>query len=279
MAVGKLTYFFNQGRWGWSETWYKTVGTLPDLYRAGLAFADKRAACLAKGCIIEAMRSSLEGVNGDSYMETALGGKLPKTPIVLEADAPWNALLLRAEATSLYRRQVWLRGVPDEDITYDPNTGLFTLAPKQENKYLNLKKAILANAFQIRAHSKDPLLAPRKRNASMSIPVGGEAVDVACEDHGLVVGDNVHIGGVKQTFAPIKMNGNYEVIGVPGLGTYTVSVPNVSIAKLGTFLKYGYTQKRVVIYSDITDLMPIRIAKRNTGRAFFVPRGRRKGTK
>lgn len=267
MPTFKITYVFNAHRYGWSETWYTTVSTHDIALQAAKSVAPKRARLLGNGNVLEMARVSDVDIPQDSKVYFFGGDQAVQ---VDDADTPWNAILARVEAGPLYRRQCWLRGIPDSWIVLQSVNGI-NLPPGALNQAFNqFKIAILANGFALRVIDKSP---PNGTPVDVTAIANGAEGKVALSIAGIVGGPGKEVR-IKGFIGPDKflLNGVHKIISNAG-GVVTIDLdfnlltnPAANVAGKGV--------SRVIIYAPIEDAILLRPAKKSTGRAFFVSRGR-----
>jgi uncharacterized protein with HEPN domain len=271
MAVnGKITYIFNAQKNGWTETWYNTAENLGQIMVNAVAVAVARANLLGLGSQIEAIRVSDDNIVNDSIVDFTAFGPTDGTVKLQPRDSPWNALLCRANSGTLYRRQLWLRGIPDAWITVDPITLTYTLSPTFLRLFNTFTGVLTKNNFQIKALAKEAVLAPVRIITQVAQDVS-QVFRITAPAHGFANTNEVRIYGVKGQNVT-QVNGVWHVYDVTA-DTFLVPEP-VGIGQL-LYKGGGKVKKRVYSYYNINSLTYLRVSKHNTGRAFFVTRGRR----
>lgn len=270
MAINaKVTYIFNFGRNGWSETWYQaTSDNLDQVMILARQVATKRAALLAKGASLEAIRVSDEQVSGDSILETTPNKLATTEASTKDPDTAWNCWLGRATSGSLYRRSVWFRGAPDEWIIWDPTTLKFAPVPTFAKAVADFEAILVKNVFAIKALGKELAFSPITKISKIEEGVGGK-YKITATAHGFVNTDSVRVYGVKGDNIS-DVNGVWEVFNATA-DTFEIPL-NVSVGFL--YKGGGKVRVRKYKYPQIDFLEYVRAAKRDTGRAFFVTRGR-----
>jgi len=131
---------------GWSETlWLQaTYANLLDGLPDAEALAQARANLLGPGYQLRFVRLSKEGVFRDSRLsELNLPGKtLSRAPENDRGDFASSAVLLRMEASDLYRRSMYLSGAPDFIMTIQKD-----IDEPQWMQYYNQWKALVIAKF------------------------------------------------------------------------------------------------------------------------------------
>lgn len=273
VATWKTTFIFNEGKSGWSETWYKTGAslstTINNILTDALVLKGLRTPLLGQGCVLEAIRISDVAIRGDSKLWSAF--LTAPTDQTQSADAAGFSMLCRVEAGSLYRRQQWLRGIRDDWLVRDIVTGQPIAPPALTTAYTAFRLQLINDHWQLRCIDKE---AP---NLIVS-PITGFIADgtntkvLAAGFAGVQVGDEVRVRGIVGPDAK-ALNKVWKVLAADAAGV-TIGLPFASLIAPALDL-LGKLQTRVVVYKDITDAEMLRLATRQTGRAFFVPRGRR----
>ena len=268
--AAKLTYFFNAQKIGWSEIWYKTVDNLDEAMASALAIAQPRANLLGKGSVIEAIKVSDETISGDSKLD-ATEWKQAKAGVVADLrDTPWNAWLIRAAAGTFYRRAQWFRGIPDDWLQIDATTFTQKKPPDFVAAFNSWRDQAIKQKLQLRALAKEDAVAPAKVITKLEIEAG--VWKITAPNHGFAALQPIRIKGVKGDNVD-DVNGVWQIFS-PTADTFLIP----ETAPLTPFLYKGggVARKREVRYYDITEFQYLRAGKRNTGRAFFVPLGRRR---
>ena len=271
MPTYKLIFFFDGQKQGWSETWYEQASSLSQAESDLSTLAQARADMLCPPNRIESIRASDVSIKGDSLV--SFFGWSPKNPDVLNLtrDQQGAAVLVRAVAgVGLYRRMMWLRGIPDDWIQFD-NAGK-PVASAPANKALGLFEAALTAAkWQLRVIEKqtaNAVLTPITGFAQSAVP-GYTTVTAPGTPFGN--GSSVRIHGAKNntTFNP---NGVWNVFNYAG---NTFDIPLTWPTPAPIWAAFGTVQWRFINYVNVDSLNIERADFRKTGRAFFVQRGRR----
>jgi len=274
MPQYKLTLVFNQGRTGWTETWYAFKSNTEIMMTALKNVATYRQRLLGAGASIEYLRVSDVAILQDSTVQPITSWGSNSAPP--SADQPWNAVYCRCEATDMYRRQVWLRGLPDEWI--DPagdNPASPAVNPPYNRPLLQFQNALINNGFQLRVINKEGSAGANTAITGISAGDAGRTRLAVGTAPG-AVGDEFR---VSQFTGPDKalLNGVKKIAGA-GAGYVEIATPFSSLTAPASNVG-GKSKPRQIAYREVTSLQAIRTAKRSTGRAFFLPVGRRKRAK
>lgn len=295
MPTYQVTFIFNGERQGWAETWYWTGSSSDTAMAAALAVGQARLKLLGNTLQLEAIRVSDVAILGDSFVDESLNNQNTGTGASGARDVVAVSVLGRATAQNLYRRQVWIRGMPDAFVFYDPKTGKSQLNESAAfiSAWNTWASQLIAKAYQLRVIDKD---SPQKPITGVLVaPVTGQTA-IRCPGHGYAPGKMIRIRGAKFANGPgetLDENGKSLVNGVwqvreivnnppPAAQLNPVDwfeIPSFFDDIQPAYVSGGKAQERVVAYKTIDFMKYSRYAKRDTGRAFFVPRGRSRGKK
>lgn len=271
MAVYKCTLIFNQDRNGWTETYYTIAATFAQATSYLDTMVAYRQTMLGKGSALEAYRLSDENVIGDALLRpipwTDADGKAGVT------DTPWNSALIRLEAGSLYRRSLFLRGLPDEWIQKDDVTFRDKLIPDFRSALDKFFQAITSlRPFHLKVLKKDNVSPNGVAITTLSAdPVDNYTICTA-PLHECQTGQKCLIRKFIGPDAGL-LNRSWNVISVDG-DAVKISLKFASMqAPLDNY--NGKIIARNTDYVPITLARFMRFTSRKTGRAFFVSRGRR----
>jgi len=267
MPVYASTMIFNQGKHGWSETWYQTVSTHAQALGALINLSTKRSLLLGTNAGIEYLRVSDVSVPFDAEV-TVTGTDVIVQPTF--CDTPWNAIYCRVNAGPKYRRQVWLRGIPDVWILFNANN-ISPLNPILEQVFRNFRQSLISNGFQLRVIDKEGFAGVPLDVTAMA--VAGDYISYNVPGvAGVKVGEMVRIA---KTTGPDrkKLNGRRKIRAIAGT-VLTLDVKADDIADLGANIPGEFWYQKIA-YKNVESGSVIRPAKRDTGRAFFVSAGRR----
>lgn len=269
----KVTFIFNEERNGWSETWYlKEYNNLREASVEAYQLAQFRAGLLAPGANLEAIRTSDDAVRGDSYLQTFYrtlkGGATSGDET---ADTAWNAWLISCRSDDLYRRSMWLRGLSDDWIVYNRDSNSFEINPqmrKQLDRFLGEAVRVKAS---IKALARDDATTPTKAITGMGALVGN-TLSITVPAHGVPAIEKVTIFGCQGLPGIEKVNG---VQSVRPTDANTLEILSQTFDAIPVYFGGGKLRRRIQAYYPITSMTPMRPGKRDTGRRFFVTRGRR----
>lgn len=265
----KVTYIFNMERNGWSETWYvKEVSGLTDAMTAAKNVAPFRMLLMAPGANIEAIRVSDDSDRGDSLLEpwhkTTKGGAASGD----NSDAPWNAWLVSVRSGAHYRRSMFLRGMPDAWCFFDSTTGQYVVEDNMLSGLAKFQAAANENKFAIKAISRNGVTNPTKAITGMVL--NGVRWEMTSVAHGLTEIQKVNVWDVQGD--PAKQANGIRTVAPKDENVLTIIDQEHDQNPL--YLGYGKLRKRGQSYFIVDKFLPMRPSKRDTGRRFFVSRGR-----
>lgn len=265
------TTIFRQGGAGWSESWYISASNHDQALEKLQVVGPTRAKLLGGGAAVEYQRVSDVAIKGDSKI-TIINEYAASTGVTA-ADEPWDAVYVRVEAGPLYRRQMWLRGIPDEWAGAaagfpgtNPNNSFLLEAMK---KFTAKVKSV---PLQLKCIDKEGAGAVKTPITLLAADGSGRITFSVAVSQG-AVGDEFRVSGYEGP-DKAKLNGVHKIAAI-GAGTVTIAKP-FSTLTAPTENSGGKAQPRITVYKDVTDLIIMRMAKKSTGRAFFLPVGRRK---
>jgi hypothetical protein len=257
MSRTRITYFFELGDVGWSESIHSTLAptSIAALQSLVTLYTNVRLPLLSVEAQITHVRVSDDDLFRDiSFFPTGL----PVFGLASgRAAGPWTGVLIRMIASSTLRRSLFLRGIPSGQIDgRNQFFGAGYLAAM--NTYL---AALSANPFGISGKSANPAI-------PMLSMIGATGVAALTGPMvGVAVGSVVQVTGVPTATLPVRY---YRVIAVgPGFAITLAGWPSlVSLANTG-FLRL--TTKAVTQISGASAGL---ITERKVGRPFGQLRGR-----
>jgi hypothetical protein len=257
MPLMRITFFYEQGENGWSESLHSTATDTPTLIALALGYSNQRMAFSSPETVMTHIRISDDQVFRDAILDPV---PLPRTGQFKPnngAEAPWVAFDLRLQANPQVTRSLFVRGFPAGQI--DGNLPSFT--PAFNTLYARYVQYIAQNAFGIknkdRSQVKQPIYTVSLAGVvNMSVPVAF-----------LANGDTVQILGVPRSVVPKRF---YTVINLVDQSNFQLrGYAGPALTHQGYFRRIAYTI--LPINFTATDF----VTKRGVGRPFGVQRGRR----
>lgn len=273
MAIvhGRITVFFQEGEYGWTETLFNSAGSYLTLQLQANAYSAARQMLLCGGTpgfgpTIIGWRVSDDTVFRDAFVnfyQPPLAGLFTGTAL-----HPTTALLMRLTATELSRRPLYLSGIPAEIMDANANyfpTPAWTVA-------INTFKTFITNGnWQVKGQlgpTEPAALALSGINAPNLFVTQNAYPFVAPADLGKVV----RVRGRRINGNPVGLHRILNLTPPNGLTLAGVDLP----------ADYHYSpplscsiQLQVAEYQTIQFCSDERLTERRRGRPFGLPRGRK----
>jgi len=263
MPALRVTFFFEVGSFGWTETYFRT-DDFSTVEAPVKALAVKRSALLTKGAFLSYIRVSDDAVFRDAMIiEPPL--ELPEKNLkAIEGAPPFVSLLVRMENGVKYWRFLFLRPLPKAAININNQ---FTLNANWLDPWVGFKNQLLLGwGFKVIEKAG---INPEKAVESYTQNAG--QVTVTSTAHGLQSGDEIRIYGG-------------QGVGRPKGNQFVVRVSNDTFTLVKTFPVFQYsggskftTKKKSIV--PITGSLWERVNHRDTGRPFGQSRGRQAAKK
>jgi len=260
----RTTFFFEDGKYGWSESYFSQPASVQAARAAALLIAPKRIALLGTGPVFAAIRVSDADIERDSLITLAADIPTGKDRREEASDVPYSSWLCQLSNGTRYKRPLYLRGCPDIDITDPEDAAAHGVFKKAWAAYV---AALIAGGYMLRV-----LLRGTDNPSKKITDVFGDAAGfkVTTAAHGLVNNDVVRISGVKGSTVP---KGKYTVRKVDDDNFVALHLPAPGAV--------GYTgggewTKQIIGFKPVTEGIIVRQTRRATGRPFDSPHGRRK---
>lgn len=271
---GHVTFFFEDSKYGWSETlWDPTASATPEALQAtALAYVNARLALLSPNCQLTYFRVSFAQRRGASYLVGVnRGGNISggKTgPVNIFSDRPYSVVLLRLTTDTGYRKSIYMSGFPDDCIIdtppyFDPGGAPGVGAALA--KLTTILKASWGVKAKQNVTDQPAIVVPR-------ITVTGPNSTLALAGALGAVTNYVHIYGPRNLDLPLGQHG----VVLYDEGGLTVDVKN--LGKLGNVYPAG----TVTVQPVVPTIVPlaggipsfVKTTHRKRGRPFDSPRGR-----
>jgi hypothetical protein len=196
-------------------------------------------------------------------------------------DTPWNAIYVRLlDASRSYRRQMWLRGVPDGWIRYD-RFNRPQIEDEVQPKLTAFLAAAVAAQFRFRA-----LL---RGGANFPVPISGINVDpegrvrITANGHTFAEGQEVTVTGIRGSNLRQRPPGYRQVNGLwtvvnPAPNTFSIPLLAARLTGVPAWASGGTVRSRLLADPpptfDGAAITPIKFSRVKTGRAILVSKGR-----
>lgn len=270
MATYQLTTVFNQGKAGWSETWYVQASNHDQALERLRGVLPRRQGLLGGGASIEYIRVSDVAIKGDSSVQQLTNWSVSTAPA--GADEPWDGVYVRCEAGPLYRRQMFLRGIPDN---WAGPAGAFPGSPPLNAEMTAAVKkwstAAINQGFQLRCTEKEGAGAVKTPIDALGVDGQGRTTFTCAANLG-AVNDRFIVSNYDGKDRRL-LNGRHKILAKAG-NVYTVKLRHALLEDPADNTG-GQARPEVIVYKNLEEVVIIRMAKRSTGRAFFLPVGRR----
>jgi Lipase (class 3) len=290
----KLSFFIKEDNYGPSENIYMDYGASPsgDIYALALydatVIATVRRLLMSPSASIDEIRVSDDQVFGDSEVSplTGLTGQFSATPVGLPTFA---CLLTRIEAGPNHRGRLFLRGLPG-GVSSDPNTfaptpawntawtkfvNMFLVAAKASTvsipNYLKMTGVPVLRCV-VPETSFKPLTVQLNTPNPLSLTMTFAAAPPFVAPVNGVPGSLVVLKGFKQ---PNTINKQWRVQSITGT-TVVFGPTRRAVTGLPWDTSTGFVYSTAVQYLPWTDFIYRRFGKRDTGRPFDAPVGKRK---
>jgi len=269
-VMNRVDFFFEQGKFGWSESYYRAQEELSVTLTAAKKLAKLRAAFNGTDTTLTYVRVSKRDVFNDSEIDSdSIGthnrGKVQIVNFVGPSDAPWNAFLIRCQHDGLHRRMMYLRGIPDVMVEGDEDKPEITVAKvdKEIKAYKDeLENGTWGGRFFDRDNATNP---PFVTNQVVNLN-GDSTINVP--GHTFILGDEVFLKTKKSDGMP-SINGKVKT-SIAGFVTVFTGAAN------GTLTFLGSIRKRIHAFKAFTKIIERKTTHRDTGVPFDAPRGRRR---
>ena len=150
MAIRKVDFLFEMGKWGWSETYFLDTelgGSIDEGVRIS-TLGVMRAKMVPSPAALRFIRMSDNALYRDAILIRIDDGNV-NNPVLPNADVPWNALMCNLVNTSLLKGRKFFRPIPDDYIDFggvlQPGSLRFTPDEEFVKRFNNFKTEL--NSF------------------------------------------------------------------------------------------------------------------------------------
>lgn len=271
MPFYQLSFIFNAERQGWSETWYTEAATRGLAMQKARLVADKRLCLVGAGVKMDAVRVSNVAEFKDALIDYGVGNTPCKDTSILNRDLPSMAWLARCSAGGGPARSIWLRGIPDEWVKFKLEVGFIPeIPPLLVQSFTQWAETCVQNGFLLNA--LDKVTHQEKEISNLAVTLGEGKCTVTSPNHGIPNLKKVRIRNCKGTNAS-NANGEWITFNVTQ-DTFEIRSPTAFAAAIA-YIGGGLVRRQEKQFVAATEFQLVRPAQKDTGRAFFVPRGRR----
>lgn len=274
MATIKCVFMFDVPKGGWSEVWYLNVSNIEAAKTPCDNLSAVRGRLLGKFATLEAVRISTVDPPRRSLIrvENIEGTADGSNP----ADTPWQAVMGSVkDTTGIYQRVTMLRGIPDTFVNRRASDGRYDMEafPVLLNRWNAYMASLRSNGFMFRARSAEGAGGIETQVTGFSILGGKIAFTPAA---GLAVGDYVTFRDVTGLGSEV-LKGKHRVRKVEA-GEVTLDTTAPPAPANPVEWVPGKVRPKVTGYFPVLGGSLQRPAHRDTGRPFFLGRGRRSAT-
>ena len=275
-----MSFLFNGLDRGFSETWgYNSTADIQASDRQQIrVFAQLRTAlCAPQWRCVAARIVDTSQLRVSELLSLEVSSKAG--PFPQNADVPSTAWLLRATAANGAKRQVWLRGGDDEWITFDAVANRFIVSPellKRVDKWKALFFPIPGEGLSPWTIGRIGRSAQAGTDTQAVTAINTDALNrptLTVAAAPWTADENIIVSGFKKPWS--YLNGTYTPAAWQKAGLVVTLMKPV----LGTFIAANFAgvrvRRRTVTLIRLNALDFVRAGSRRTGRAFFVPVGRR----
>lgn len=275
MPTYKCDMVFNQGRYGWSESWYKTLssGEYTQALNATSDLAKLRYKLLGDGVQIEELRVSDVLKTRDSLVSFPQG--LFGFNGVLSGN-PWDGLLCRLDAGPFHRRGLILRGIPDDWVSFKSVSQLFTDHPLLFSGWVAYRDHLVNSGWQLRVIlTEDEAFVASTRTLTLSADLANVAI--AAPPAGWKPGTKLRLRAFNTPDPRDKRTVNRVTV-IKSIDDDGAAVLSILASDLWGEVEgvEGTVIEQTIGYATLTAGTMERTGHRDTGRAFFVSAGRRR---
>lgn len=277
----KGTFFFRFGGFAWSESWYLQAADLGTSWTQMDKCAERRAEMLGSGALLYAIRVS-DPATPRVALTRPVNYPGPPDSALTTVDTPYNAIYVKTQdANTLYRRQLWMRGIPDSWIMYDQVTKNPIINGLAQQAITRFATRAIANNLQMRVIDASLVSNPRRMVSNIALQGVTNLFLITAPGHGFASGQYVRIKNCKGSNLQVAAGGIVRAVnGVWPVSVLTADTFTIPLTGSPTnppvYTGGGYAQARPIKYVNVRFLDYIRFAKRDTGNPSGRVRGRRR---
>jgi hypothetical protein len=270
----KFTMLFNFGGSGFSETWYSNDAVptpIPPNSKWDQLYASRFALCNNS---VTAIGYRISDPDNPRLTQSRVNPGLasfgdPPEPV----QQAWLATV-RGQA-NVGRRQFWMRGIADDWIQWSAASQSFTVVGPLKVAFDKFKALLLAGQWCIRTVQSLKAAGGGNPVNAISPNALGNAVTLSAAGAGIDKTKPIIVSGFKKGLG--YLNGTYAALSgyqIPGNDVWIYG-KSVSTTNATAYVGGGRVRQALYTYTPVADMNLEFPRERRTGRAFFVPRGRR----
>lgn len=280
----RLTMFFTDGETGWSESQYDTTS---QSLQSAVTFAianllPQRRQLLADGPWLKYLRASYDDTFRDSQVFFTPQPPPTRGGTAYNNNPNWTGdpaavefvtVLLRGVGGDLYRKQIYVSGVPYTDT---PDTATPQGDPTLVKAFQGYASTLVANGYGFPVWLRDVTTFPMKTISGIIPATAGYNFNIPAHQFSGAFGTRVYLSNLRfyypqgDSFGQRTPNGAYAYIVVDN---NTINIPAFRFPVGAVFVSglAQLNQRGVVPYQS---LLMERFTHRKRGRPFDSPRGR-----
>lgn len=282
MTIGRLTgrglnvtlkfvSIFGAQAGGWTETWYRDGSSLANVKSMTDALANTRCGLLSEGAFLEAIRvtvvESVSQSHFEPYAPDFTQGRRYPTP----RDSIQTTIVARIESSNGSRRMWQISGVADNLVFFDPLSGKMVFDNVFDGRFQLFLNTLKNAPYTLRVISKDPTNVGERQILSAN-SLGNGHFQVEVDNCPYVRGDTIRISKVNTIARPF-ISGTWRVNSV---ANNIISVDSPIATTSFSAGPGGVVRRQIAAFASIINGTLRAVGNRKRGRAFFVPRGRRR---
>lgn len=260
MANWKVTFFYNAGRFGWTESYYQIRDGVAAVKPLAEELAKERIGLMGTGVVSPGFRISDEATFRDYGIFPFQLSSGAETSDSNEKVKPYSSLLCQL-TSGQYRNRVFLRAIAAKNILGDDP---LNLSPDFMQKIALFKARLVAGNWKMKVQAR---FAPDLNGGVISGATQASPIVITtAAAHGMASGAKVFIRKVKGNTAA---NGSWFIDVLTGT-TFSLRGSTGN----GVYLGDGTWREMKPAYVQIEDIQAVREVSRKTGRPSDVSRGR-----
>ncbi len=276
MAAWKLTVYYEFGKTGWSEVYYKDFAGDPPVNIPSTTFLYNLSQPRGLGVQLAGTRWTKEGGTRQSTLKRRFLVSDVFSGVLDVGDVPSTSAVLNISGAGGSSRHLWMRGLADiavrmrQDGTSNPSANL-------RNMIVGIKNVLVAGTYQIKRKTSITLNPWTK---VLQLAQGGFNNQFTLINYagippiGLIAGDRVYFRFLDKCKFP-RLTGSH-IVEIPGLNQIVIN-ENWDYDTQTFAPERMQVRKEVFEYQDINDATFAFFRSRESGRPFDLSRGRSSG--
>lgn len=267
MGIKRATFFFKSSSgYGWSETLFSNVVDLTTVMARAQTLLPLRVSLNGSDCQLAFIRVSDDSIFRDSLIfSVPRDSRIGKNPDFGECDIPNTCFNVSLRAGALYRRELAMRGIPDNMVT---KGGEFDPSAQWRANFTAWVGGLIAGAWGIRAIDNTVAAVGiagllQDPNAPYSIGI------ITGNAHNLAINDEINITKLR---GARQVRGRHRVFSITSPTGFSLHTRVL----IDPYTGGGLVRKVSFNVFPITSGQVMRVSHREAGRPFDSPTGRHK---